>query len=180
MTTAALIISDSHGSLLLKEKLMPSKSPSGVEKKEEYYRKNKNLNEWIKWKMPLIFKLNLAFEVNFKSFIYWNIRTVNLFPARFMYSACLSKAKDLVELLILRDNGANCFKEALCSACVSGHKEIVELILDKIISGCKIGNVDWNQVLDSAQMSGDFEIIDLIKYYKDQSILQFEEAVLYI
>jgi len=161
---------------LLKYKFStPSSAPAytsisrkGIKRKanKKYYKQNKVLNQWLKWKdIAENEKLLLALEVDFENYVLWNHKTLEETPIfESMYRACKGGSRRLVDLIINEiysrkserlDHLERNWNKGLSGACKGGNIELVNLMIAK-------GANNWNLGLRSACKGGNAELANLM------------------
>jgi len=128
---------------------------------KKYYKQNKVLNQWLKWKdIKEYEKLLFALEVDFENYVLWNHKTLEettIFQS--IYSACKGGSKKLVDLIIKSKKEEKIdsveWDNGLFGACRGGNIELVNLMISK-------GANNWNKGLCGACKGGHRELVNLM------------------
>jgi len=122
-------------------------SRKGIKRKsnKKFYKQNKVLNQWLKWKdITENKKLLLALEVDFENYVLWNHKTLEETPIfESMYRACKGGSRRLVYLIIKSEEEVNinnrAWNHGLFGACRGGNIELVNLMIEKGANNWKVG-----------------------------------------
>ena len=156
-------------SCCIKQKLFQIEIGQSKYEQLKYYKSNKILGHWLKWKgITEKKKFLLALEIGFTDYILWNIKTKEQVPLeKVLHIIGKSGSKELIDMFITektKTKDTDGWNIGLFSACRNNNLELVNLMIAK-------GANDWHFGLYSACLGGDKKIIELIaKFLENEPV----------